>query len=137
MGQKIKQHLQGNKETAELEAKYGYEKDEIIYKIDISSPLILKLKLTGNRRLSGNKWGYDKVYEGVILESNNSVYKIGELTSCEEDRVYDNIQSAAENIIRIMQNNINREVEYFGRDMISITKHIEFLKELEKNNVNV
>jgi hypothetical protein len=78
------QTLQGDKESAETKAIYTWQKDEIAWFFDSNYRDVFKVQFTGNHWLSGNKWGYEKVYEYKYLESSGiHEYKIN---ASDEDR---------------------------------------------------
>lgn len=114
--QKIaEQDLSGSKEEAEAKAKYTWEKDEIAYKIDIIYDEVIKVRFTGERWLSGNKWGYNKIYQFECLEStgyyNVKENGINKICHDNEERFFTDKKEAIKKMMSILKNQKIRLLE--------------------------
>lgn len=129
----IEQKLDGSKEHAEQKAQYTWEKGEIVYVI--SHNTIVKGKMTGDRWLSGNKWGYRKIYQYEVLDcpEDASFYKehmrTKEPTHDNEEHFYSSIEDAHKAQQQWAQNIIDREVEWHKERQQKIQTFVDKLND--------
>lgn len=72
----IEQRLSGSEETAELEAKYTWKKDEIAWYYCNTFKDVFKVQFTGKNWLIGNKWGRSKIYQYKHLDDHSGDHDI-------------------------------------------------------------
>lgn len=129
--QKIfEQRLGGNKEQAEKEVKYTWEKDEIAYYFCTSHRDVFKVQFTGVRWFLLSRWGNgNKIYQYKYLESsgNHNLQTKGidrdGISHGDEEEFYTTKEEAIERAFRYIKRVNEDAMETFSKDMSRITKY--------------
>jgi hypothetical protein len=115
--------LRGDKETAEKNAKYTWDKDEIAWRYCSTTHSINRAVFTGKRWLVGGEWGYSKIYQFKVLSSSSGLEHRESVWHDAEDAFFETLESACEHAMK----HINRLLEFqtsgFMNDMDGIKSY--------------
>ncbi len=120
------QDLGGSEEEANGKAIYTWKKDDIAYLYCYFTNVFLTVKFTGEKWLSGNKWGRRKIYKYEILETTSQdrpSSTIGYISHDEEDSFYTEKNDIIGKAIRYIDNERIAALEQYDKKIIEINKY--------------
>ena len=138
----IEQRLDGGQEKSNLEAKYTWQENEEAYYFCTTYRDVFKIKFTGNKWLSGNGWGWRKIYQYEFIESSGE-HNLKEKgldrdgkSHDEESVFYTEKQEAIDRGKRYLEGTLKDALDKYENDMIRLSRY-ELLKTEEENVKNI
>ena len=127
----IEQDLSGHLETANTNAIYTWEKDEIAWYFCRTYNDVFKVQFTGKHWLSGNKWRYNKIYQYKYLESSGEhnlatkgIDRDG-ISHGDENEFYTIKEEAIEIGLKYINRVFNDAIETHKKDTLKLSKFME------------
>ena len=126
----IEQRLDGDLETAKEKAQYSWQKDDIAWYFCYIFKDVFKVRFTGEHWLSGNKWGYNKIYQFEYLDSSGRDLRyVGEngdrISHREESNFFTTREAAIKRALRFVEIEKEEALKKYEEDKLRIEKYAE------------